>query len=100
MKAWWLCLLLASAAHADEVRIDITGFMFAPQPLDVPVGTTVTWVNHDPIPHTIAQSAHLFRSAALDTDDRFSFTFTTPGTFQYFCTLHPQMVGTVHVVPR
>lgn len=100
MKTWLLmALLLAGSAQAAEVRIDIKGFMFDPQPLQIATGTTVTWVNHDPIPHTVAESGHLFRSEALDTDDTFSWTFTTAGTFQYFCTVHPQMVGTIHVVP-
>ena len=101
MRAGWLvALLLSGLAQADEVRVDIKGFMFDPQPLEIAAGTTVTWVNHDAIPHTVAESGHLFRSAALDTDDQFSFTFNAPGTYQYFCTVHPQMVGTIHVVLR
>ncbi|WP_455922751.1 cupredoxin domain-containing protein [Pseudomonas putida] len=100
MRALMLALLMVGAAQADEVHIDIKGFMFDPQPLEIAIGTTVTWINHDPIPHTVAETSHLFRSAALDTDERFSWTFKDPGTYQYFCTVHPQMVGTIHVVQR
>jgi plastocyanin len=65
--------------------------------LTVPVGTTVTWVNEDDEPHTVVDSDTRFKSHALDTGDKFSFTFTTPGKFQYFCTIHAHMVGTVVV---
>jgi plastocyanin len=84
-------------ADATESVIEISDFSFAPAQLTVPVGTTVTWVNDDEEPHTVADSNTLFRSHALDTGDEFSFTFTTPGTFQYFCTIHAHMVGTVVV---
>ena len=60
-------------------------------------GTTVTWDNEDDIPHTVASSSKLFRSKVLDTDDKFSFTFTTPGVYEYFCSLHPHMTGTIVV---
>ena len=60
-------------------------------------GTTVTWTNQDDIPHTVASSQQAFRSKALDTDDKFSFTFTTPGSYKYFCSLHPHMTGTIVV---
>ncbi len=66
--------------------------------LTVKAGTTVTWTNKDDIPHGIASSNNAFtRSKPLVTDDSFSFTFTTPGTYQFFCYLHPNMVGTVVV---
>ena len=60
-------------------------------------GTTVTWINADDAPHTVVSSTKLFKSSALDTEDKFSFTFTTPGTYEYFCSLHPHMTGTVVV---
>ena len=60
-------------------------------------GTTVTWTNKDDIPHAIAAVAKQFKSKVLDTDDRFSFTFTTPGSYDYFCSLHPHMTGTIVV---
>ena len=68
------------------------------QTLTVKAGTTVTWTNKDDIPHGIAATNNAFkRSQALDTDDSFSFTFTTPGTYQYFCYIHPHMTGTIVV---
>jgi len=83
--------------RADEVTVKIDNFAFAPAQLTVKPGTTVTWVNEDDIPHTVVASAKAFRSKALDTDDKFSFTFTTPGSYAYFCSLHPHMQGTVTV---
>jgi len=84
-----------SPAVTNEVKID--NFCFAPQTLTVPVGTTVTWVNKDDVPHTVTSDDQHFRSRALDTDDRFSFTFSTPGTNNYYCSVHPKMTGTVIV---
>jgi amicyanin len=78
--------------------ISIDNFTFAPAKLTVKAGTTVTWTNRDDIPHGIASANNAFpRGAAMDTDGTFSFTFTTPGTYQYFCYIHPHMVGTVVV---
>ena len=82
---------------AAPSTIEISNFSFGPATLTVPVGTTVTWVNKDDEPHTVVESNMLFKSHALDTGDRFSFTFTTAGKFQYFCTIHAHMVGTVTV---
>ena len=65
--------------------------------LIVTVGTTVTWVNGDDIPHTIVANNRAFRSKTLDTEDQFSFTFSTAGEFEYFCSLHPHMVGKIIV---
>jgi plastocyanin len=85
------------AAKKDANEITIDNFTFTPKELTVAVGTTVKWVNHDDIPHTIVEKKTTFRSKALDTDDSFSFTFTSAGTFDYFCGLHPHMVGQVIV---
>ena len=85
----------ATKKDANEITID--NFTFTPKELTVPVGTTVTWLNHDDIPHTIVEKKTTFRSKALDTDDSYSFTFTSAGTFDYFCGLHPHMVGQVIV---
>ena len=85
----------ATKKDANEITID--NFTFTPKELTVAVGTTVKWVNHDDIPHTIVEKKTTFRSKALDTDDSYSFTFTSPGTFDYFCGLHPHMVGQVIV---
>ena len=85
----------ATKKDANEITID--NFTFTPKELTVAVGTTVKWVNHDDIPHTIVEKKTTFRSKALDTDDSYSFTFTSAGTFDYFCGLHPHMVGQVSV---
>ena len=85
----------ATKKDANEITID--NFTFTPKELTVAVGTTVKWVNHDDIPHTIVEKKTTFRSKALDTDDSYSFTFTSLGTFDYFCGLHPHMVGQVIV---
>jgi plastocyanin len=83
---------------APESAVSIDNFTFAPANLTVKAGTTVTWTNRDDIPHGIASSNNAFKkSKALDTDDAYSFTFTTPGSYQYFCYLHPHMVGTIVV---
>ena len=85
-----------AAQDATDV-ITIDNFTFTPKELTVAVGTTVKWVNHDDIPHTVVEKKTTFRSKALDTDDSYSFTFTSAGTFDYFCGLHPHMVGQVSV---
>jgi len=79
----------------DTVKID--NFTFNPPRLLVKLGTTVVWINQDDIPHTVASTTKLFRSKALDTEDHFSFTFSTPGVYEYFCSLHPHMRGTIVV---
>ena len=95
-----LLLALAStltvAARAAQLEVKIDNFTFGPQKLTVKVGDTVTWINEDDIPHTVVSTGH-FRSKALDTDDKYSFTFTAPGTFEYFCGLHPHMQGSIVV---
>jgi len=99
------CLLAAVALFSGAMRAeDATAkidnnFTFVPARLTVKAGTTVTWRNEDDIPHTITSAARLFKSKALDTDDSFSFTFTDPGTYEYFCSLHPRMTATIVVEP-
>ena len=78
-----------------EIKID--NFSFTPATLTVQPGTKVTWANRDDIPHNIVSSEQKFKSKPLDTDDAYSFTFNEPGTYQYFCGLHPKMVGKVVV---
>jgi plastocyanin len=85
-----------SAARCAESLITIDNFTFAPAQMTIKVGTTVTWKNQDDIPHTVV-SAGKFKSKALDTDDSYSFTFTAPGDYTYFCSLHPHMTGTIKV---
>jgi len=77
--------------------ISIDNFSFTPKEITVAVGTTITWVNHDDVPHTVVSTDKKFRSRALDTDDQFSFTFTDAGTYSYFCSVHPIMIGKVIV---
>jgi plastocyanin len=90
---------LPAAALAADTEVKIDNFTFSPQRLTVKAGTTVTWINEDDIPHTVvsASDTRLFKSKVLDTEDKFSFTFTTPGTFDYFCSLHPHMTATIVV---
>jgi plastocyanin len=93
--------LPAASARAAEtevkIEVKIDNFAFAPQRIVVQAGTTVTWTNADDAPHTVVSTTKLFKSSALDTADKFSFTFATPGTYEYFCSLHPHMTGTVVV---
>lgn len=89
--------LAPRAGRAEGSEVGIDNFVYNPQQITVKAGTTVTWVNHDDIPHTVTSKTGVFRSKALDTDDKFSFTFATAGTFPYFCALHPHMTGTIVV---
>jgi plastocyanin len=84
------------AAQAQEIKVTIDNFTFAPAELKLKVGDSVTWTNHDDIPHTVV-SAGKFRSKTLDTDDSYSFTFTAAGDYKYFCSLHPHMTGMIKV---
>ncbi len=87
----------AVAAQDATNAVTIDNFTFSPKELTVALGMTVKWVNHDDIPHTVVEKKTTFRSKALDTDDSYSFTFTSAGEFDYFCGLHPHMVGKVIV---
>ena len=100
-----LTLLAANRAHADgaapakaatpEVKID--NFTFNEPNITVPVGAEVTWVNRDDIPHNVTSDDGVFRSKALDTDEKFSFKFSKAGTYHYFCSIHPKMTAEVVV---
>jgi plastocyanin len=90
--------ILIANAQTPATAVSIDNFTFTPQKLTVKAGTTVTWTNKDDIPHGIAASNNAFtRSKALDTNDSYSFTFATPGTYAYFCYIHPHMTGTIVV---
>jgi plastocyanin len=93
------CAVYAAFAASADVRVGIDNFTFNPATVTVPAGTKVVWENSDDIPHSIVETTGRFHSAALDTEDRFSFTFTQAGTFDYFCGLHPHMVGKIVVTP-
>jgi len=94
--AAFLLLAAVPAARAEDAAIKIGNFTFGPQELKVKSGTTVTWTNEDDIPHMVV-SPNNYRSKVLDTDATYSFTFTTPGTYKYLCSLHPHMTGTIVV---
>src|SRR5215468_3922838 len=79
------------APSAAAVKID--NFSFTPQTLTVKAGTSVTWTNADDIPHTVVADDKSFKSKVLDTDEQFTYTFTKPGTYTYFCSIHPKMTG-------
>ena len=86
-----------AVAAQEENVVTIDNFTFTAPELTVAVGTTVKWVNHDDIPHSVVDKNKAFRSKALDTEDSYSFTFASAGTFDYFCGLHPHMVGKIIV---
>ena len=88
---------LNAQAKPEPLDVKIDNFSFGPAALTVTAGTTVTWTNRDDIPHTVVNPDKVFKSKVLDTDEKFSFTFSTPGTFTYFCSIHPKMTGTVVV---
>lgn len=83
------------ASEGTEVKID--NFAFTPETITIPAGTQVTWTNRDDIPHNVVSEDKSIKSKALDTDEKFSFTFTKPGTYSYFCSIHPKMKGKVVV---
>jgi plastocyanin len=89
----------SSPKPAAGIEVKIDNFTFAPAALEVAAGTTVTWVNHDDIPHTVVSTDQnrVFKSKVLDTDEKFSFAFARPGRYAYFCSIHPKMTGEVVV---
>jgi plastocyanin len=93
----------SSVASAQEktstMEVKIDNFSFGPVTLTVPIGATVTWTNRDDIPHTVVSTddPKAFKSKVLDTDEKFSFTFSKAGTYPYFCSVHPKMTGKVIV---
>ena len=89
--------LNAQQAQAANVEVKIDNFSFGPATITVAAGTTVTWTNRDDIPHTVVNDNKLFKSKVLDTDEKFSYTFDKPGTYPYFCSIHPKMTGKVVV---
>jgi plastocyanin len=87
----------ANSQPAANAAVKIDNFVFGPQTLTVPVGTTVTWTNSDDIPHTSVSTDGVFKSKVLDTDEKFSYKFDKAGTYPYYCTIHPKMTGKVVV---
>ena len=93
------CLVFSTSAWAQDQAIEIKEYKYIPEKVTIPAGTKVTWTNRDEIPHTvdIDDGKKGVRSSALDTDETFSYTFTTPGTYPYTCRLHSKMTGTIVV---
>lgn len=87
----------AAAEDSPATTVQIDNFSFTPQEIRVKAGTTITWTNRDDLPHTVVSSDQAFKSKALDTDDKFTTTLTKPGTYSYFCSIHPKMQGKVIV---
>jgi Icc protein len=85
------------SSSGEVAQVSIDNFAFTPQKLMVKRGTSISWTNHDDIPHTVDQDDHIFASPVLDTNQKFQHTFTDPGQFLYYCRLHPKMTGTVVV---
>ena len=83
------------AAAAADVKID--NFSYGPGTVTVAAGSTVTWTNRDDIPHNVVSTEGAFKSKVMDTDERFSYTFAKPGTYAYFCSIHPKMTGKIVV---
>jgi len=94
-----LTMTILGAARAEDAAVTIDNFTFIPPTLTVAPGTRVVWTNHDDMVHSVVSDASppLFKSKALDTDDSFSTIFDKPGTYPYFCGLHPHMQGTIVV---
>jgi plastocyanin len=89
--------LAKAQANTAVVEVKIDNFSFGPATITVPVGTTVVWTNRDDIPHTVVSDDKIFKSKVLDTDEKFSYTFSKPGNYPYFCSVHPKMTGKVVV---
>ncbi|HEY1524716.1 MAG TPA: cupredoxin family copper-binding protein [Candidatus Angelobacter sp.] len=87
----------ATVEENPTAQVKIDNFVFSPNPLTVPVGSTIRWTNQDDIPHNVVSDDKSFKSKALDTDETFTYTFTKPGTYTYFCSIHPKMTGKVVV---
>jgi plastocyanin len=85
----------AETQATNEIKID--NFSFTPQTVEIAAGTTITWTNHDDVPHNVVSTDKIFKSKTMDTDEKFSYTFSKPGTYKYFCSIHPRMTATVVV---
>ena len=86
-----------ATSPSPEVAVKIDNFSFSPATITIPVGTTVRWTNGDDIPHTVVSDDKAFKSKTLDTDEAFTYTFTKPGTYNYFCSIHPKMTAKIVV---
>jgi len=91
------CLAQTPVSAQQGTTVKIDNFMFSPVTIEVERGTTVTWENKDDIPHVVASTTGKFKSKAIDTDGKYSFTFSEPGTYEYYCSVHPKMTGKIVV---
>lgn len=91
-------LMFSTKVMADDAKIIIKNHIFIPSSLVVKAGTRVTWINQDQDPHTVSESKQQFHSGALDTNEQFAYIFNSPGIFNYFCMLHPVMIGKIIVL--
>jgi plastocyanin len=89
--------LEAETQTADAHDVVMDNFSFAPAMAYVPVDTTITWTNRDDVPHNVVSTEHKFKSPVLDTNEQFSHRFGLPGTYKYFCSIHPKMTGQIVV---
>jgi len=110
-NSWILCVAMSivlavaalstvqnsAAAGPPAVDVKIDNFSFTPATLTVKAGTQIVWTNGDDIPHTVVSDDQSFKSKVLDTDEKFTFTASKPGTYSYFCSIHPKMTGKVVV---
>lgn len=90
----------AATAPEDKpatVTVKMINFTYSPDPLTVPVGTSVRWVNYDDDQHNVVSDDKSFKSKLLDKNQEYSYTFTKKGTYRYICSIHPKMVGKVTV---
>jgi len=90
---------MPGSASVQPAMKDVTidNFTFTPSTITIPVGTTVTWVNHDDVPHTVTSKDKVLASKAMDTDEKYSHLFAAPGTYAYFCAVHKHMTGQIIV---
>jgi len=107
-RAWWRALALgvaalvpgaaAAAGKPAQAKVEIKHFAFVPEALTVSAGTRVVWTNRDDEPHIVVSAGNRFASSkAMDTDETYATVFDKPGTYAYFCSIHPHMVGTIIV---
>lgn len=87
----------AAPADSQKTSVKIDNFTFNPATVTVKAGSTVHWTNGDDIPHTVASTDKLFKSKVMDSNEEFEYKFDKPGTYEYFCSLHPKMTAKVIV---
>ncbi len=87
----------SQGSNAQPAEIKVDNFSFSPETLTIPPNTTVTWTNKDDVPHVIASNDGVFKSKGMDTDDKYSYTFTKSGAYAYYCSIHPKMTGKILV---